>query len=64
MVLVLLLLNYALTILATGGTLGISQDLTGEGYFHWSSDAVHDDDTATLFPDDKALAAVVSGAVR
>lgn len=60
----LLLLNYALTILATGGTLGISQDDTDEGYFHWSSVAVYDDNTATLFPDDKALAAVVKAAYQ
>ena len=58
----LLLLSYAFTILAAGGTLGISQDVTDEGYFHWSSVAVYDEDTATLFPDDKAIAAVAKAA--
>lgn len=62
MVAVVLLLNYAFTILAAGGTLGISQDETGEGYFHWSSVAVYDKDTGELFPDDKSIAAVAKAA--
>lgn len=57
-----LLLSYACTILAAGGILGISQDATGEGYFHWSSVAVYEEDTAKLFPEDKDIAAVAKAA--
>lgn len=59
-----LLFSYAVAILAAGGRLGISQDITGEGYFHWSSVAVYDEDTAQLFPDDRALAAVAKAAYQ
>ena len=60
-----LLLSYALAVvLAAGGKLGVSQDETGEGYFHWSSVAVYDDDTGKLFPDDRALAAVAKAAYQ
>ena len=45
------------TVIAAGGILGISQDETGEGYFHWSSVAVYDDDTSRLF-DDRGFVAV------
>lgn len=56
------LLSYAFTVLAAGGKLGISQDVTGEGYFHWSSVAVYSEDTAKLFPEDKDIAAVAKAA--
>ncbi|KAL8902720.1 MAG: hypothetical protein Q9207_004432 [Kuettlingeria erythrocarpa] len=49
------------TAFAGAGTLGISQDETGAGYFHWSSVAIYDDDTSKLF-DDKGLAAVAKAA--
>ena len=52
---------FCYTTLVSAGTLGITQDETGEGYFHWSSVAVYEDNTALLF-DDKAFVAVAKAA--
>lgn len=64
MVTFVLLLSYAFTVLAAGGKLGISQDVTGNGFFHWSSVAVYSEDTAKLFPEDKDIAAVAKAAYK